>query len=157
MNQAQIRAVKDALNGKFTKALSDLNKQGNTVATEAVESARKTIGQTKAAKTAVAEYGKLAKQVNRMLQAAKDAGIDLQSARSDYYRDVEALCDEVRADLADEAQDETRQTARAAIDKQVAQLEDLKQTTYLSLYDTPGTELAQLVASVGAQIAKLSA
>lgn len=155
MNQAQIRAVKDVLDGKFKRAKTVLEGQAQSVGDLAVADA-----QARATKNTaiVRQLQDAICGVNEAIANARSMGLDFVVQRFEhaYDDDVEQYNPaSVRVRLSSDTQRNVREKAVVRIDHKIAALDDLRSMTYLRLHNVPGQDLADLVNEVVTKITEL--
>jgi len=159
MNQAQIRIVKETLDVKFKRAVGECEEAAKEAADRAERTAEIAVGRT--GRTHVTAVEVLVSKLVAAVQAAERDGVRLQYRSSGGYHSLSDFDDEpVTAVIAAVSMDRrktVRETARRPFEAKIEKLNQLRQETYLRLYDEKGSDLVALVNEVSRRIAELGA
>lgn len=154
MNQAQIRAVKDALEPQFKKAIGELETRQKRAVDEAIgEEAKKIFVRYAKHRSSLIDH---LSSVQEIVKAAENVGISLEVSNGIYLERMERFQGaDVREELTDAKEEELKAKYGATFEKKIADVRALQARTYLSLHSDKNVDLVKLVAEVGDQIKEL--
>lgn len=156
MTQTQIRVVRDTLEGKFKAAIEGLevarNKQGT--AAQAVARDRAPI----VAKKLLGEMKMIVDAVNVLITEAENFGYQFSVLKGDRgsYHSTMARVTNVKVGITDEESMKVFTEAAEPWNAKIIALQELRESTYLSLYDVTGSPLADIVAQAVKAIAEIT-